>query len=85
MKKIINWFNIIKELPLFTEEAPEPLVDGGPNAPAEVTSKKTESTLLEKPKASADWMPFNLTEEIMLWTVVNPENPLNDKAFWCAT
>ncbi|MDF3078092.1 MAG: hypothetical protein K0S09_1981 [Sphingobacteriaceae bacterium] len=25
MKKIINWFNIIKELPLFTEEAPEPL------------------------------------------------------------
>ncbi len=23
MKKIINWYNIIKELPLFTEEAPE--------------------------------------------------------------
>jgi hypothetical protein len=25
MKKIINWFNIIKELPLFNEAAPDPL------------------------------------------------------------
>jgi hypothetical protein len=25
IKKIISWYNIIKELPLFDEEAPEPL------------------------------------------------------------
>lgn len=25
MKKIISWYNIIKELPLFNEEAPEPI------------------------------------------------------------
>ncbi|MCC2598060.1 DUF5606 domain-containing protein [Sphingobacterium sp. FBM7-1] len=25
MKKIISWYNIIKELPLFSEEAPEPI------------------------------------------------------------
>lgn len=25
IKKIINWYNIIKELPLFEEEAPEPI------------------------------------------------------------
>lgn len=52
MKKIINWYNIIKELPLFTETAPE-----APDSPLlEEVSKKAERVEDEKakplPKAS---------------------------------
>ena len=51
MKKILNWFSIIKELPLFTEEAPAPLTDG--NSAAEVAAtKKPEQIAVEKPKAT---------------------------------
>lgn len=50
MKKIINWFNIIKELPLFTEQAPEPLTEG--SSAAEITGKKPEPVVIEKPKAT---------------------------------
>ncbi len=42
IKKIINWFNIIKVLPLFTEEAPEPLSDDSLTLNTEA-GKKTES------------------------------------------
>lgn len=44
MKKIINWFNILKELPLFTEEALEPLSDAA----------KAEADLSKKPDPVAD-------------------------------
>lgn len=47
IKKIINWFNLIKDLPLFTEEAPEPIQ--GNSLTAE-TNKKTDTTHVEKQK-----------------------------------
>lgn len=47
MKKIINWFNIIKTLPLFTEEAILPATD----AVEETTDKKEVKDIkVEKPK-----------------------------------
>lgn len=50
IKKIITWFNIIKELPLFNEEAPEPLTEASmSDAPA---AKKAEPVVAEKPKAT---------------------------------
>ncbi|WP_276358838.1 DUF5606 domain-containing protein [Daejeonella sp. H1SJ63] len=52
MKKIISWFNLIKELPLFTEAAPEPLTEGGAPAIAEPVAKKPEPIAKEKPKAT---------------------------------
>ncbi|WP_134091003.1 DUF5606 domain-containing protein [Olivibacter sp. XZL3] len=41
IKKIINWFNILKELPLFNEEAPAPVTGGGEGAenPVQETAK----------------------------------------------
>lgn len=52
MKKIINWFNIIKELPLFTEEAESPKEETNEEEkvvsvfedaePAKKTAKKTK-------------------------------------------
>src|SRR5690606_34085937 len=35
IKKIISWFKILKELPLFNEEAPEPLDAGSEKAASE--------------------------------------------------
>lgn len=52
IKKIISWFNIIKELPIFEEEAPEPLAEGGVAAAAEAVVKKPEPVTKEKPKAT---------------------------------
>ena len=53
IKKIVSWFNTIKELPIFTEEAPEPLAEGGAAAHAEhATAKKPEPVVKEKPKAT---------------------------------
>lgn len=47
MKKIINWFNIIKTLPLFTEEAALPAND----VAEETTDKKEGKDIkIEKPK-----------------------------------
>lgn len=51
MKKIINWFNTIKDLPLFKEEAPEPLAEGAA-AQTETSVKKPEPGAKEKPKAT---------------------------------
>lgn len=51
MKKIINWFNTIKELPLFEEAAPEPIAEGAPAA-ADSLLKKPEAVVKEKPKAT---------------------------------
>ena len=51
MKKIINWFNTIKDLPLFKEAAPEPIADGAPSASADNLVKKPEPVAKEKPKA----------------------------------
>jgi hypothetical protein len=46
MKKIISWYNLLKDLPLFTEEAPEAL-----NADGE--AKKAEEKIADKkPKAA---------------------------------
>lgn len=61
MKKIINWFNILKELPLFDEEAPAaPSVEGetaeASAAPVKVTEKPKEKPAPKKtaaPKAQA--------------------------------
>ncbi|MDB5120585.1 MAG: hypothetical protein JWN56_1803 [Sphingobacteriales bacterium] len=51
IKKIITWFNIIKELPLFNEEAPEPLAEGAASAaPSLVEAPKP--VVMEKPKAT---------------------------------
>src|SRR5690606_35381558 len=35
IKKIISWFTILKELPLFNEESPAPVVDAADNDDAE--------------------------------------------------
>lgn len=43
MKKIINWFTIIKPLPLFTEKAPEPMDVETAKAAGKEAAKKTES------------------------------------------
>ncbi len=51
VKKIITWFNTIKELPLFTEEAPEPLAEGA-SATETTAAKKPEPVAVEKPKAT---------------------------------
>ncbi|WP_421938395.1 DUF5606 domain-containing protein [Pedobacter sp.] len=46
MKKIISWYNLLKDLPLFTEEAPA--------APAtEAEAKLAEEKVEKKPKAAA--------------------------------
>lgn len=47
MKKIITWFNIIKDLPLFTEDPSE--VSAEAKAPL-VEEKKPEHATVEKPK-----------------------------------
>ncbi|MFA5245437.1 MAG: DUF5606 domain-containing protein [Pedobacter sp.] len=55
MKKIISWFNLIKDLPLFAEEAPESLTETGAPAIAEPAAKKKPepvSKAKEKPKAT---------------------------------
>lgn len=52
MKKIITWFSIIKDLPLFTEAAPEPIADGSPVAGAENPVVKKPEPVKEKPKAT---------------------------------
>ena len=52
MKKIINWFSIIKDLPLFTEAAPEPIAEGTSVAAAEAASAKKPEPIKEKPKAT---------------------------------
>ena len=52
MKKILNWYNVIKELPLFDEEAPQPLAEGSTAADAASTVKKTEHAQSDKPKAT---------------------------------
>ncbi|WP_443937908.1 DUF5606 family protein [Pedobacter sp. MW01-1-1] len=46
MKKIITWYNLLKELPLFTEEAPE-------LAGTETETKAVEEKVEKKPKATA--------------------------------
>ena len=50
IKKIITWFNIIKELPIFNEEAPEPLAEGASATPSIVETPK--QAVMEKPKAT---------------------------------
>ncbi len=51
IKKIITWFNIIKELPIFNEEAPEPLAEGATSAaPSLIEAPKPVA--MEKPKAT---------------------------------
>lgn len=50
MKKIISWFNTIKVLPLFEEEAPEPISEA--TAAAEAVAKKPEPVAKVKPKAT---------------------------------
>lgn len=53
MKKILNWYAIIKELPLFTEEAPEPLAEGSVMGDQLTATKKPEhSQTAEKPKTT---------------------------------
>ncbi|HUH33589.1 MAG TPA: DUF5606 domain-containing protein [Daejeonella sp.] len=52
MKKILNWYSVIKELPLFTEEAPEPLAEGSAIAETPGAVKKAEHAVSEKPKAT---------------------------------
>ncbi|WP_291400036.1 DUF5606 domain-containing protein [Daejeonella sp.] len=50
MKKIISWFNTIKDMPLFEEAAPEPISEGAV-ASGNVT-KKPEPVAKEKPRAT---------------------------------
>lgn len=52
MKKILNWFNVIKELPLFAEEAPEPLAEGTAVTDTHAGVKKAEHAVSEKPKTT---------------------------------
>ena len=50
MKKIITWFNTIKDLPLFSEDAPEPVSDV--NQTTELTPVKKLETAAGIPKAT---------------------------------
>jgi hypothetical protein len=50
MKKIIAWFNTIKDMPLFNEAAPEPISDAA--LATETIAKKPEPLAKEKPKAT---------------------------------
>jgi len=50
IKKIITWYNLIKDLPLFTEEAPEPLPEDTSLTTTAETTKKAESAHSEKQK-----------------------------------
>jgi hypothetical protein len=55
MKKIINWFNILKELPLFNEEAaaaPEVAEGEKPAAPAPKVTDKPKAQATKKPAAA---------------------------------
>ncbi len=52
IKKIITWYNTISVLPLFTEEAPEPLVEGAAAPAVTEAVKKHETAVKEKPKAT---------------------------------
>jgi len=52
MKKILNWYSVIKELPLFGEEAPEPLAEGSTMAETQTAVKKAEHAVSDKPKAT---------------------------------
>ncbi|MFA6944718.1 MAG: DUF5606 domain-containing protein [Pedobacter sp.] len=52
MKKIINWFSAIKDLPLFNEAAPEPIAEGSPAITETPVVKKPEPVAKEKPKAT---------------------------------
>lgn len=50
IKKIINWFNIIKGLPLFTEDAPEPLSDDSLVSTNDINKKADAQVHSEKQK-----------------------------------
>jgi hypothetical protein len=53
MKKILGWYNLIKELPLFSEEAPAPVAEGSAIAETHApVIKKTEHAQSDKPKAT---------------------------------
>ena len=52
MKKILNWYAIIKELPLFSEEAPEPLAEGSVLGDQLTTKKPEHSQAPDKPKTT---------------------------------
>ncbi|MBC7744605.1 MAG: DUF5606 domain-containing protein [Flavobacterium sp.] len=52
MKKIINWFSIIKELPLFNEDAPEPLAEGSVMGDNVAIKKPEHIQMLDKPKVT---------------------------------
>ena len=53
MKKILTWYNLIKELPLFNEEAPAPVSEGSAMNDTHVpVVKKSEHVQSEKPKAT---------------------------------
>ncbi|MCQ6958201.1 DUF5606 family protein [Mucilaginibacter aquariorum] len=54
IKKIISWFHILKDMPLFSEEAPAaPVADEAPAAEPE----KEEAPVAEAPKAKAKKAP----------------------------
>ena len=52
MKKILNWYSVIKELPIFSEEAPEPLAEGATAVDSHAGTKKPEHAVSEKPKTT---------------------------------
>ena len=52
MKKILNWYNLIKDLPLFAEEAPEPLEEKTVLGETPTVAKKLEHAHSDKPKAT---------------------------------
>ncbi len=52
IKKIISWYNTLSVLPLFKEDAPEPLSEGASAASVSESVKKPEPVAKEKPKAT---------------------------------
>lgn len=52
IKKIISWYNTISVLPLFKEEAPEPLAEGASAGAVSEAIKKPEPVAKDKPKAT---------------------------------
>lgn len=53
MKKIINWFNILKDMPLFNEEAPKAHEAGETEKPASAPVKAAEKPKPAPKKAAA--------------------------------
>jgi hypothetical protein len=57
LKKIINWFHILKDLPLFSEESPVAPIAAEAEPATEEAPAEQEAPVAEAPKAKAKKAP----------------------------